>query len=244
MRIRNGSGSIVPSLVVLWEAFVAERLTKDLDMSSAMPRVGSFRCSNHRTSVAATAHARLPWGIFVSMSYLLRAKLPNLGGRHRFCRTDPYDDRMVPSDGNSNGGSYPPTRDGGLARARRSGMRRLLRWRLFLSVLVLGLSAVLIGGWQFTRSEAAAQLVCRKLEERLGTTTQFERLSVGVTNTSVSGLKIYEHGTPPESEPFVDVGEVKLDLSVLGAIRGDSPSAITFRDAHVLLRFDRKGDLK
>src|SRR5262249_6954227 len=80
--------------------------------------------------------------------------------------------------------------------------------------------------------------------ERLGTTAQFERLSVGVTNTSVSGLKIYEHGTPPESEPFVDVGEVKLDLSLLGAIRGDSPSAITFRDAHVLLRFDRKGDLK
>jgi len=122
-------------------------------------------------------------------------------------------------------------------------MRRLLRWRLLLSVFVLALSAVLIGGWQYTRSEAAAQLVSRKLEERLGTTAQFDRLSVGVTNTSVSGLKIYEHGAP-NAEPFVDVGEVKLDLSLLGAIRGESPSAITFRDAHVLLRFDRNGDLK
>src|SRR5437762_2257407 len=101
------------------------------------------------------------------MSYLLRAKLPKLGGRHRFCRTGPYDDLMVPCEGKSHDGLSPPTREGGIARARRSRMRRLLRWRVLLSILVFLLSAVLIGGWQFTRSEAAARLVSRKLEERL-----------------------------------------------------------------------------
>jgi hypothetical protein len=123
-------------------------------------------------------------------------------------------------------------------------MRRLLRWRFLLSAFVLLLAAALVGGWQFTRSEAAARLVSQKLEERLGTTAQFERLSVGLSSTSVSGLKIYEHGTGPDAEPFVDVGEVNLGLSALGALRGDSPSTITFRDAHVVLRFDRQGDLR
>jgi len=123
-------------------------------------------------------------------------------------------------------------------------MRRLLRWRVLLSALILLLTAALLGAWQFTRSEAAARLVSQKLEERLGTTAHFERLSVGVSSTSVSGLKIYEQSADQSAEPFVAVGEVQLGLSLLGALQGNSPSAITFRDAHVLLRFDRNGDLQ
>jgi hypothetical protein len=122
-------------------------------------------------------------------------------------------------------------------------MRRLLRWRVLLSALILLVTATLLGAWQFTRSDAAARLVSQKLEERLGTTTHFERLSVGVSSTSVTGLRIYEQGAGADAEPFVAVGEVHLGLSLIDAIRGNSPSAITFRDAHVLLRFDRNGDL-
>jgi len=87
-------------------------------------------------------------------------------------------------------------------------------------------------------------LVSQKLEERLGTTAHFERLSVGVSSTSVSGLKIYEQGAEANAEPFVAVGEVELGLSLIDALQGNSPSAIRFRDAHVLLRFDRNGDLQ
>ncbi|MBO0698456.1 MAG: hypothetical protein J2P46_08685, partial [Zavarzinella sp.] len=122
-------------------------------------------------------------------------------------------------------------------------MRRLLRWRLALPVLFLLLALPVFAGWVYTRSEAAAQLVTRKLEERLHTNARFDKLSVGLTSTSVHGLKVYEAGTGTESDPFVAAGEVELDLSALGAAAGDSPQTVRFRDAHVLLRFDRNGDL-
>src|SRR5262245_651261 len=178
------------------------------------------------------------------MSYLLRANLHYLGGRHRFCRTDSYHYLMVLGEGNTHAGSASPTMDGGIARARRSGMRRLLRWRVLVSTLIVLIALGVFGAWQFTRSQVAARLVSQRLEERLGTTAHFEQLSVGVSSTSVSGLKIYEQGTGADVEPFVAVGEVQLGLSLFGALRGDSPSAISFRDAHVLLRFDRNGDLR
>src|SRR5262249_37194731 len=101
----------------------------------------------------------------------------------------------------------------------------------------------ILGAWQFTRSETAARLVSDRLEERLGTTAEFDRLSIGFSSTSVSGLRIYEHGPAAEAEPFVSVGDVNLSLSLLGALRGASPSDIHFRDAQVVLRFDRNGDL-
>src|SRR5829696_1967212 len=45
-------------------------------------------------------------------------------------------------------------------------MRRLLRWRLALPVVLLLLALPVFGVWLYTRSEAAAQLVTRRLEER------------------------------------------------------------------------------
>jgi hypothetical protein len=123
-------------------------------------------------------------------------------------------------------------------------MRRLLRWRIALLAAFLVLSASVFGGWLYTRSEAAARLVSRKLEERLGTAAQFDRLNVGLSQTSVSGLKVYEPGADKAAaEPFVSVNQVDLDLTALQAATGESPSAITFKDANVLLRFDRNGDL-
>src|SRR5688500_18584190 len=122
-------------------------------------------------------------------------------------------------------------------------MRRLLRWRLALPALLLLALSALSGSWLFTRSEAAARLVTQRLEERLGTAARFDRLSVGVSSTSVSNLKVYEHGTGPDSDPFVSVGEVDLDLSAVGAALGESPNTVRFRDARVLLRFDRNGNL-
>src|SRR5437867_1087756 len=106
-----------------------------------MSPVSFVRSLNHRALVGLAAQRPILWGIFDSMSYLLRAKLPNLGGRHRFCRSGLYDDPRVPAEGNSRSGSRPPTMEGGFARAGRSRMRRLLRWRTLLSVFALVLSA-------------------------------------------------------------------------------------------------------
>jgi hypothetical protein len=101
-------------------------------------------------------------------------------------------------------------------------MRRLLRWRLALPVLLLLLVLPVFGVWLYTRSDAAAQLVTRRLEERLHTAARFDRLAVGLTTTSVTGLKVYESGSDEAAEPFVSAGEVELDLSAFGAAAGES----------------------
>src|SRR5262249_22450661 len=123
-------------------------------------------------------------------------------------------------------------------------MRRLLCWRVALTALGLLLAAGLIGGWLLLRSEAAARIVARKLEEQFGTPVQFDRLSVGVTGSSVSGLRVYERGADPTGDPFLAVGTADVDVSAIGVARGPGPSLVPVQDAHVLLRFDWKGDLR
>ena len=64
-----------------------------------------------------------------------------------------------------------------------------------------------------------------------------------MSNTSLSDLRVYEAGAGPASEPILKAGEVQLDVGAVGAARGKDPTEIHFRDAQVLLRFDRNGDL-
>src|SRR5262249_58026813 len=92
-------------------------------------------------------------------------------------------------------------------------------------------------------SEAAARIVARKLEEQFGTPVQFDRLSVGVTGSSVSGLRVYERGADPTGDPFLAVGTADVDVSAIGVARGAGPSLVRLQDAHVLLRFGWEGDL-
>src|SRR5262249_59619502 len=89
----------------------------------------------------------------------------------------------------------------------------------------------------------AARIVARKLEEQFGTPVQFDRLSVGVTGSSVSGLRVYERGADPTGDPFLAVGTADVDVSAIGVARGAGPSLVRLQDAHVLLRFDWKGNL-
>ena len=122
-------------------------------------------------------------------------------------------------------------------------MRRLLRWRVILIAAVV-LVAVAIGGiWVFTRSDAAARMVSERLEARFGTTTRFERLSVGVSSTKMSELRVYEAGGSLASEPVIAAGEVEVDIGAVGAAQGKDPTELRIRDAQVLLRFDRQGEL-
>ena len=64
-----------------------------------------------------------------------------------------------------------------------------------------------------------------------------------MSNTSLSDLRVYEAGAGPASEPILKAGDVQLDVGAVGAARGMDPTEIHFRDAQVLLRFDRNGDL-
>jgi hypothetical protein len=122
-------------------------------------------------------------------------------------------------------------------------MSRLLRWRVILPAVVLLIVAAVIGIKLYTRSDAAARMVGDKLEARLGATTKFDRLSVGLASTSLSDLRVYEPGSSLSSEPLLAAGEVDVDVGAIGAARGNDPSEIHFRDAQVLLRFNRDGDL-
>jgi hypothetical protein len=122
-------------------------------------------------------------------------------------------------------------------------MRRLLRWRVILALTIV-LVAVGVGGiWLFSRSDAAARMVSERLEARLGTTTRFERLSVGVSSTRLSELRVYEPGGSLAAEPVLAAGEVDVDVGAVGAAQGKDPTELHVRDARVLLRFDRQGDL-
>ena len=122
-------------------------------------------------------------------------------------------------------------------------MRRLLRWQRLLPAIGILLLLAFATARFYSRSDSAARLVQEKLQARLGVTAEFDRMSVGITETSVEGLRIHEREAPPEMAPFVSVGQPDLDIASIGAIRGASPKSIRFHDAAVLLRFDRNGDL-
>lgn len=120
---------------------------------------------------------------------------------------------------------------------------RLFRRRNILIATGLLLIGVIGGGWLYTRSDAAARLVSRKLEERLGTTARIDKLSVGLGSTTVEGLRVYEYAAAGDADPVIAVAAVDLNVSALGAATGAMPSAVALTDARVLLRFDKKGDL-
>ena len=122
-------------------------------------------------------------------------------------------------------------------------MRRLLRWRVVLLAVVLLLLAAVVGIKLYTRSDAAARMVGDRLAARLGATTRFDRLSVGLSSTSLSDMRVYEAGASPSAEPVLTAGEVDVDVGAVGAARGKDPTELHVRDARVLLRFDRNGDL-
>jgi hypothetical protein len=122
-------------------------------------------------------------------------------------------------------------------------MRRLLRWRVILAAAAV-LFAVALGGiWLYSRSDAAARMVRERLEARLGVPTRFDSLSVGLKTTRMTDFKVYESGASLAAEPVLSAGEVDVDVGAVGAAQGKDPTHLRFRDAHVLLRFDRNGDL-
>ncbi len=119
-------------------------------------------------------------------------------------------------------------------------MKRLLRWYIALpAIAVIGFICVHL----YLRSDTAAVLVREKLEESLGTSAQFESMSVGLTESSVSSLKLYEKDSGPGSEPFLTSKRVDVDIASVGAIRGKSPKSMRFQEPRVLLRFNRAGSL-
>ncbi|HKB03100.1 MAG TPA: hypothetical protein VKD90_12820, partial [Gemmataceae bacterium] len=122
-------------------------------------------------------------------------------------------------------------------------MRRLFRRRIVLSAIALLLLTGLAGCWLYCHSDAAASLVARKLEEQFGTPVRVDSLSIGVSGTSATGIRVYEHGTDPTGQPFLAVGSADVDVSAVGAATGAMPSALHLRDAHVVLRFDKNGNL-
>lgn len=122
-------------------------------------------------------------------------------------------------------------------------MRRLLRRRVVVSALAIALLAAFAGAWLYTKSDAAKQSVQQELEERLGTTVRFDGLTVGLTGTTISDVRIHERDAGAESEPFVSIRDVDLDISAFGAVLDRDVKSVRLHDAHVLLRFDRQGNL-
>jgi len=119
-------------------------------------------------------------------------------------------------------------------------MKRIFRWYIVLPALAL---IGFIGARSYTQSDSAAKLVREKIEASLGSSAQFEGMSVGLTETSLASLKLYELDADPNSEPLLTAKRVDVDVASIGAIRGKSPQSIRFHEPRVVLRYDRAGYL-
>jgi hypothetical protein len=164
-------------------------------------------------------------------------------GRHRFCGRGRWTELAVPVSPDTPTCPIPPTISDTSERAWESPMRRLLRWRVVLPIVVAIVVGAIVGVKLYSRSDAVARLVGEKLRAKLGTAAQFDKLSVGVSSTSLSDLKVYEQGADSSSQPFLAAGEVDLNVGAVGAASGKEPTEIHFRDTQVLLRFNKAGDL-
>ena len=121
-------------------------------------------------------------------------------------------------------------------------MRHLLQRRF--SLLALGLLAAAVAtGWFLSHSALAGRLIERKLEDRLGTTVDFDRASVGIAGVSIENFRLRERNAGADAAPFLTVGNVDMNVGAVGAIFDKSPLTIRLRDARVLLRFNRNGEL-
>src|SRR5579859_3683125 len=117
-------------------------------------------------------------------------------------------------------------------------MIQLAKWRRILlgtlAFLVLLGVVALVAVHFYLRSGRAAQNVKEQLEEALGMPVEVGSAQIALHgNTEVRDLRLIDAS---DNQPFLQVGEATVDLSVLRYLRGlRSPRRIDLRDARLRL---------
>lgn len=115
---------------------------------------------------------------------------------------------------------------------------RRIRWVLLglLGLVLIGL----IGFWFYLQSGAAANLVARELSQSINAPVSVKSLSVGGSETVLSGVELQE----PPASPLAKVEKVRVDLSFWNVLfQKLTPGEVTLTQPELTLRFDADGKL-
>ncbi|HWG42938.1 MAG TPA: hypothetical protein VN688_09145 [Gemmataceae bacterium] len=114
-------------------------------------------------------------------------------------------------------------------------------WIVPIVLLVLGVAA-LVAVKVYLSSSHATRQVAGRLQSMLGGRVEVQESHIGLTGGStVQGIRAYAEGD--DSKPWLQVDDVKADLSALSMLRDKSPDAIDLNGARVTLRFGSSGQL-
>ncbi len=112
------------------------------------------------------------------------------------------------------------------------------RWlRIGLTIVVLLLAVVLIGGHFLLRSPFAARKAESVLRDTLGADARIGHVAVGLFgSTTVSNIELHE---PDAKKPWLEIEHVSADVSALDLLRGAiGDKNVKVRGAHARLHFD------
>jgi hypothetical protein len=115
----------------------------------------------------------------------------------------------------------------------RRPSRRSLLLAFLLAALAFGAARLCLASQRVARQAAA------RLEQLLGASVRVGSARIGLFGESV--LRSVE--LSDDEGPFLTIDEVRADLSVWGLLRGAEPGTVRLRGAHLVLRFDRAGQL-
>ncbi len=123
-------------------------------------------------------------------------------------------------------------------------MRRARLGLLLVVALLLAAGLAVAVVHHCLSSPQVAARVTQSLEAQYGAPAEVGQAEIGLQESSLHGLKLYEVGASRSDTPWVTVDGVRADVSALGLAAGqDHPTQVTLTGAAVTLRYDAAGHL-
>jgi translocation and assembly module TamB len=123
-------------------------------------------------------------------------------------------------------------------------MRIRRRWKIALAVVLTGMVALAVAMVSLLNSPIAARQAARILGSKLGARVEIDAVSVGLSGTTVTGVRVFEPGALPDAIPLLKVASIEADTS-LGSLATGAvmPHSVVIRDPALRLRFAADGRL-
>src|SRR5262249_32340302 len=115
--------------------------------------------------------------------------------------------------------------------------RRRLLFAVLVLAAVIGALAVAVKG--YLRSRHVADQVAARLEEVYGAPVEIGELDVGLRESTLRGLKLYEPDADPPGDPWLTVDRVTTDVSIWDLFRRQAtPRFVTLTGVKAVVRAD------
>src|SRR5205807_356839 len=97
-------------------------------------------------------------------------------------------------------------------------------------------------GYRYLHSRQVVDEVAAHIEAKLGTPTRIAQATIGVDQSSLEGLQLFEPGSHDSSEPWAEVEHLDIDGSLWKLLEKKAvPRQMTLKGVTVTLRLDPKG---